>query len=322
MILDKRRRLRLALLAGLLLAQTVWAAGCAGVQEAEQDGRLQVVTTVFAVYDFARVVGGDEVSVTLLLKPGAESHTYEPTPQDMIAVQSCDVFLYIGGESESWVESLLGSSQMSEGAQTVALMECVEALSEEALPGMEEEEDHEEEQEEYDEHIWTSPKNAMRMTERIAEAYAAADPENAEAYKARAAAYVEELEALDAAFAEVVANAERTELVFGDRFPLLYFVKEYGLDYYAAFPGCSADTEADAQTVAFLIDRVKEDGIPVVFHTELANEGLTDVICEETGAQKRQFTACHNVTQADFEAGKTYLDFMYENVAVLEEALN
>ena len=284
-------------------------AGC-GAQEAPEGEGLSVVATVFAPYDFARQLVGERGEVTLLLPPGSEAHSYEPTPKDIIDIQNCDLFIYVGGISDAWVAD-------------VTLMDCVELLEEEHVEGMELEEEHghDEGEAEYDEHVWTSPRNAELICEKIAAALAEADPEGAEYYEAALGDYTASLDELDATFKEVVANGARDTIVFADRFPLLYFARAYGLEYYAAWPGCADEAEPSAATVTFLIDKVKEEGIPVVFHIELSNEDMADIVCDETGAEKRLFSACHNVTRAQFEEGVTYLELMRQNVDVLREAL-
>ena len=310
-----------AILIALSLALSLAACG-----EAPEDdnGGISVVATTFAPYDFARQLVGDMGTVSMLLPPGSESHSYEPTPKDILEIQNADVFIYVGGESDAWVTDVLES--VGEGVRAVTLMDCVELLEEETVEGMEAEvHDHEHGEEgheaEYDEHVWTSPRNAALICEKIAAALCEADPANASVYNANLAVYSAELAKLDAAFTAIVADGARKTIIFADRFPLLYFARAYGLTYYAAFPGCSEDAEPSAATVAFIIDKVREENIPVVFHVELANEDMADIVCDETGAVKRQFNACHNVTRAQFNAGVTYLDLMWENTEVLKEAL-
>ena len=297
-------------------------AACGAPEATETDG-VSVVSTVFALYDFARQLVGDNGTVTMLLPPGSEAHSYEPTPKDILEIQNADVFIYVGGESDGWVTDVLES--VGDGVRAVTLMDCVELLEEETVEGMEGEDAHEghdhDHEAEYDEHVWTSPRNAVLICEKIAVALCEADPLHADDYEANLESYSAKLMELDAAFTDIVANGERNTIVFADRFPLLYFARAYGLEYYAAFPGCSDDAEPSAATVAFIIDKVREEGIPVVFHVELANEDMADIVCDETGAVKRQFNACHNVTRAQFNAGVTYIDLMWENTEVLKEAL-
>lgn len=298
--------------------------GCGAQSEPEGEG-ISVVATVFAPYDFARQLVGELGEVTLLLPPGSEAHSYEPSPKDIIEIQNCDLFIYVGGVSDAWVSDVLES--VGGEVRTVTLMDCVELLEEEHVEGMEVDEDeheHEHEHEgeiEYDEHVWTNPRNAELICEKIAAALCEVDPEGAEEYGTALESYCAQLDELDAAFTEVVENGVRDTVVFGDRFPLLYFAKAYGLNYYAAWPGCADEAEPSAATVTFLIDKVKAEGIPVVFHIELSNEDMADTICNETGAKKMLFSACHNVTRAQFDAGVTYLELMWQNVDALREAL-
>ena len=311
----------LSVLICVLLVLPLAGCGAGGAEEAEG---LSVVATVFAPYDFARQLTGERGTAAMLLPPGSEAHSYEPTPKDILEIQNADVFIYVGGESDAWVADILES--VGEGVRVVTLMDCVELLEEETVEGMEsdagahEGHDHGHEAE-YDEHVWTSPRNAKLICEKIAAALTEADPEGTEYYAARLDAYCAELDRLDAAFTDIVANGARDTMIFADRFPLLYFARAYGLRYYAAFPGCSDDAEPSAATVAFIIDKVREENIPVVLHVELANEDMCDIVCDETGAVKRQFNACHNVTRAQFNDGVTYLELMWENTEVLKEAL-
>lgn len=289
------------------------------------DGKLHVVTTIFAPYDFAREIGGEDVTVTMLLKPGCEVHSYEPSPKDIIAIRNADVFLYVGGESDAWVRDVLAGVD-NPNLRTVTLMDCVEALEEETVEGMqaghEEHEHGHADETEYDEHVWTSPRNAALICEKLADAFAAADPTHADAYAQRCGAYVEQLNVLDAEFEQIVEDSARKTIIFADRFPLLYFADAYGLTYFAAYPGCADSAEPSAATVAFLIDKVEAEQIPVVFCIELSNQKLADTVCEATGAKKLQFSSCHNVTAAEFKDGATYLSIMRQNAAALREALN
>lgn len=468
------------------------------------DDRLNVVATIFPGYDFTREVAGENVNLTMLLPPGSESHSYEPTPQDIITIQNADVFIYVGGDSDAWVGSILESMDTS-NMRIISMMDLVKTVEEEIKEGMEDSGDghnhgasdfdddevrdrslsdwagewqsvypylidgtldevmrykaaesdadggkqsaedyyeyykngyktdveklviqgdtvtyytdgvaakaeykyegfeiltyesggkgvrylfeavgetdgapryiqfsdhliepgdaehfhlywgddgadalleemdnwptyypseltgeaiaeemlgHDEEEDaEYDEHVWTSPINAIQITKAISDVLCLLDEGNAVAYRESTSAYVEKLEELDNSFREIVQNASRDTLIFGDRFPFRYFADEYGLDYYAAFPGCSTETEASAKTVAFLIDKVNDEGIPVVFHIEFSNGKMADTICESTGAKKLLFHACHNISKSDFEGGATYLELMTRNAENLKEAL-
>ncbi len=291
-----------------------------------EDKKISVVSTVFAPYDFTRQIAQGAVDLTMLLPPACECHSYEPTPQDIIRIQNCDVFIYVGGESDAWVQSVLNAMDCN-NKTIITLMDCVETVEEELVEGMQhehdenEDHDHDHEEAELDEHVWTSPRNAQLIVQRISDALCKVDPVHAALYQQNTADYIAKLQELDASIQDVVDHAVRTTLVFGDRFPFRYLADAYGLSYYAAFPGCSTDTEPSAQTVAFLIKQVRADKIPVVFHIELSNEKMANTICEETGAKKLLLHACHNISKADFESGKTYLDFMAQNVEALREAL-
>ena len=266
----------------------------------------------------------ERVTVTLLVPPGTESHSFEPTARDMLRIQSCDLFFCNGGESEAWVEELLDSGHK---INSLVMLQCVEALEEEEKEGMQRifEEEHggheEEEGPEYDEHVWTSPVKARQICEALCDSLCALDPEGEGQYRENLAAYSEELTRLDGAFRQTVAEGEHSTVIFADRFPARYFVEEYGLDYYAAFPGCAEDTEPSARTVAFLIDKVRQEQLPAVFYIEFSNEKMADVIREDTGCLKLLFHSCHNVSAEELAAGVSYLGLMEQNVSALKEAL-
>ncbi|MDR0857432.1 MAG: metal ABC transporter substrate-binding protein [Oscillospiraceae bacterium] len=301
----------------LLLTLILFASCSPAPQSSDGEATLRIVTTMFPQYDFARAIAADNADITMLLPPGGESHSFEPTPKDIIAIRECDIFIYTGGESDAWVETVLSSADMS-NTEIITLLDCVDAVTEEITEGME---TAEPEDGEYDEHVWTSPKNVKLITERIRGALSRRDPANSALYAANAESYSAKLDGLDAEFRAVTDAAARKTLVFGDRFPFRYFADEYGLDYYAAFPGCSSETEPSAATVSFLIDKVKELKIPVIFHIELSNEKIARSIAESTGAEVLLFHSVHNITKEDFQSGKGYLEFMAANVGALRAAL-
>ena len=304
----------------IVFALALALCACGESADVSEDGKLSIVTTVFPAYDFARQVAGENANVTLLVPPGAETHSFEPTAQDMRRIQTCDLLIGNGGESEAWLEQLLDGQETE--IPTLMMLSCVEALEEEHKEGMQRTgEEDEEDDVEYDEHVWTSPVNARILCRAIAEALAARDEEHSADYWANCEAYGEKLDELDAAFREVVEQGNRRTVIFADRFPVRYFVEEYGLDYFAAFPGCAEDTEPAAGTVAFLIDRVREEKIPAVFYIEFSNEKMADVICEDTGCRKLLFHSCHSVTAEQLKAGISYLELMQGNVESLREAL-
>jgi zinc transport system substrate-binding protein len=282
------------------------------------EDKIRVTATIFAPYDFARAIAGDRVNLTMLLPPGAESHSFEPTPRDIITVQNSTVFIYIGGESDAWIDRILRSMN-TDNMKILRLMDTVDVVEEELVEGMEEEDNEEEIA--YDEHIWTSPENAKRIVRATSETLCEIDPKNAAFYRENTDQYIARLDELDSAFAATVDSAKRKTIVFGDRFPFRYFADDYGLSYFAAFPGCSTETEPSAATVAFLIDKIKDERIPVIFHIELSNERMADTIGEATGAKKLLLHAAHNISKKDFESGVTYLDLMSVNLEHLKEAL-
>ena len=344
-------------------------AGCSAAgreKEAGQtapDGRpkIQVITTIFPPYDFVRQVGGDYVEADMLLKPGMEAHSYEPSPRDIIRITESDLFLYAGGESDVWVEDLLEGSDSHVHAHS--LLEWVEPLEEETAEGMQtrghdhdhahdhnhdsgsaREEIKEEagggtentgvqdagvqdagvhlEEGEYDEHVWTSPANAILIVEKIRDTLSAIDPDRAGIYEENARTYLEQLRRLDSEYRRVTGEAKRHTIIFGDRFPFLYLVKTYGLDYHAAFPGCSSETEPSAATIAFLTDEVRQEHIPVVFYLELSNAKVADAIAEATGTRTAMLHSCHTLTREEMQRGENYLSLMRQNLEQLKLALN
>lgn len=292
----------------------------ASQQEASSD-KLQVVTTIFPSYDFIRAIAGDKVELKLLLPPGAESHSFEPSPQDLIQAENSDLFIYVGGHSDHWAQKIVenrGSDKAS-----LALLDLVPTLNEEIVEGMEEEEEEESEEDfEVDEHVWTNPQNAIKLVEAFNQTLAELDPANKDYYQERTKDYVAELKKLDQDFEDLFSKAEHKVIIVGDRFPLRYFTERYGLEYYAAFPGCSTEGDASPQTVAFLIDKVKAEQIPVVFHIELSSAKLAETIAQESGAKVALFHSCHNLSPEDFQAGLGYLDLMRQNLDTLKDSIH
>lgn len=300
-------------LIAILLCLCLILCGCTAQPEKPHDEtKLQIVCTSFPAYDFAREIAGDRAELTLLIKPGSEVHSYEPTPKDMIRIQESDLFICNGGESEQWAETLITPK-----LNTIYMMDCVDTV-EESADGIYNAEDGEPE---LDEHVWTSPLNAIKISEEICNALCKLDTDNAEAYKTNFTAYKAQLMALDREFRQVIKNSGKHTLMFADRFPMRYFALEYGLDCYAAFPGCSSETEPSAKTVAYLIDRVREDKIPAVLYMEFSNQKMADVIGEDTGCRKLPFYSAHSVSAEQFKQGVSYLDLMRINLNSLKEAL-
>lgn len=300
-------------LTAIFLCLCLVLCGCTAEPEQTHDkSKLQIVCTSFPAYDFAREIAADRAELTLLIKPGSEVHSYEPTPKDMIRIQESDLFICNGGESEQWAKTLITPE-----LNTIYMMDCVDTV-EESADGIYNAEDGEPE---LDEHVWTSPLNAIKISEEICNALCKLDTANAEAYKTNLTAYKSQLMSLDREFRQVIKNSGKHTLVFADRFPMRYFALEYGLDCYAAFPGCSSETEPSAKTVAYLIDRVREYKIPAVLYMEFSNQKMADVICEDTGCKKLPFYSAHSVSAEQFRQGVSYLDLMRINLNSLKEAL-
>lgn len=345
-------------------------AGCGKTTEKEDNYRLKIVTSLFPYYDMARAVIGDVkgIDLKMIVTPGQDSHSFEPTPSDVIQMENADVLIYNGGSLETWIDTLLDSLN-NKNQIKMKMMDYVDVLNEEIVEGMDtrfEEHDHdehshkednhnkgkhkedshseenhkednhsedssndsefhnedsEEEHEETDEHIWTSPVNEIIMTEKICETLSKALPEEKENFQKNAESYISQLKELDNEFRTIVENAKTNEIIFADKFPLQYFAKEYGLKYYAAFPGCGSDMEPSAKTIAFLVDKIKEDNIKAVFYLELSSHIVADAIETDTGAKPLQFNSCHNITQKQFDSGVTYVDLMKKNVNNLKIAL-
>lgn len=318
-----------------LLILALGVTGCAqntAAKNSDNSGQISIVTTIFPVYDFARAIAGDQTELTMLVKPAAEVHSYDPSPADIIKIQDADVFIYIGGENDAWVSTILESMDTSD-KKIIRLMDAVKPVAEETVEGMEAEQETvaaentqketapAEAEIEYDEHIWTAPKNAILMVNEIAAALAEIDAQNADTYTKNAADYTAQIQAVDDEITAIVAASPNKLLVFGDRFPFRYFVDEFGLEYKAAFPGCSTDTEASAGTLAYLMNTIKENNIKYVYYIELSNQNIAKAISEQTGAQLLLLHSAHNVTKDDFEAGATYVSIMQQNVENLRKGL-
>lgn len=310
----------------LILSLTLPLSGCKGGCYESGSGELSIVTTVFPAFDFAREIAGERASICLLVPPGSESHSFEPTAQDILRIQNCDLLICNGGESEVWLEDMLDG--LEGDIPRVVMLDCVQALEEEVKEGMQAQaHEHEEEEAEghghepeYDEHVWTSPRNAALISRAISERLCSIDPENAGYYASRCDSYCDSLLALDEDFCSLFRELGNPTMIFADRFPVRYFVEEYGLDYYAAFPGCAEQAEPSARTVAFLIDKVREENTPAVFYIEFSNQKMADVICEDTGCKKLLFHSCHNVTRQQLDEGVSYLGLMRKNLETLKEA--
>ena len=287
----------------------------------EEKSRITIISTNFPGYDFARAITkNSDVSVKMLLKPGSETHDFEPTPKDIINIKNSDMFIYVGGESDEWIDDIIDDLDLTK-TKVVKLMDLVNVVEEDVVDGMEEDDEGTEEVE-YDEHVWTSPINSITILEKLKDQIVEIDGSNKELYENNTSNYVKELYDIDSSIKEIVLNSKRKVLVFGDRFPFRYFTDEYDLEYFAAFSGCSDATEASAKTIAFLSNKIKLENIPVVLHIELSSGKIAQAISDETGAKVLEFNSAHNITQSDFDAGVTIVDIMKKNIEVLKEALN
>ena len=311
----------IALILAGIMALSVLCACNSEDDNNKTDGKLKVITTIFPPYDFTRQIAGDKIDLSMLLKPGMESHSFEPSPKDIVNIQNCDLFIYVGGESDEWVRTILESDD-KKPKKIIALMDCVDTVEEATVEGMTAEEHEEGEEKEYDEHVWTSPKNAVTITKKIAEILDELDPSDKKIYDENTRQYCAQLTQLDNEFRETVDSAKNKLVVFGDRFPFRYFTDEYGLGYFAAFPGCSAETEPSAATISFLIDKVKEKNIPVVFKIEFSSGKVAKTIAEPSGAKVLEFHSCHNIDADGFNNGETYVSLMKKNLKNLKEALS
>ncbi len=290
---------------------------CACAEKKIEDGKITVISTVFPSYDFVREIAKDRVNNILLLAPGKDSHSYDPSAKDIINVQNCELFIHTGGVSDAWVDKILKSANKSED-DVVTMTKLVTLYAD----GHEYDEHVHEHESEYDEHVWTSPANAKLIAEYICMELCRKDKENAEFYKANTEDFIRRLEKLDDDIKDIVENGKRKFIAVADRFPLIYFTKHYVLDYVSAFPGCSSKTEPSPSTLAELTQKVKAENIPVVFKIELSDGKVANAVSEQTGAKILTFYTLHNISKEDFENGEGYISLMEKNAQSLKIALN
>jgi len=307
-----------------------------------EENKINVVTTIFPIYDWVREIAGDSdrIEITMLLDSGVDLHSYQPTAADIMKIATCDVFIYVGGESDEWVEDILAKAVNP----SMIVINLVEALGdnvrmEEIVEGMEHEHDHDHEdhdedhdhehdhehEEEADEHVWLSLRNAQKLVRLIANELVQVDTVNAAACQANAEAYLGKLSDLDARYTAMTESATYRTVLFGDRFPFRYLTDDYGLSYYAAFSGCSAETEASFQTIVFLAQKVDELGLPAVMTIEDTNHKIAETIVQTTSAKNQKVLTLNSMqgtTAVDVQAGARYLSIMENNLDVLREALN
>ncbi len=287
----------------------------------ENDGKLSIVTTTFSSYDFTRQIVEDKANITYLLGPGVDAHSYEPSAADLVKIQNADVFIYIGGEMEKWVEKVFEADTIDTSKTTIIrVTDTIDTIEEAEVDGAEAEEEEEEEGA-FDEHIWTSPENAIKMMNYLNNKFAELDATNKELYQENTDSYIAKIKDVQAKIKEVVDNKKRDRLVFGDKMPMQYFLNEYGLKASAAFSGCSTETEPSAKTITYLVEKVKEEKIPVVLFIELSTGKTAKSIADETSTEAMQIQTLHNISKYDFENGETYVSLMERNIDVLKKAL-
>ena len=332
------KKLPALLLSLFFLLSTALPAGMA------EEKPLKIVTTIFPIYDWVRqIIGEQDADVTMLMDSGVDLHNFQPTAQDILTIAQCDLFIFVGGESDEWTEDVLKTAK-NESMTVISLLDALgdDVKEEEIVEGMEhehdhdkdedhdehdhdEDEDHEEHEHEADEHVWLSLRNAEKLVKVIAETLAEIDAEKAEPYRANAESYIEKLQALDAQYAETVNAAAFQTLLFGDRFPFRYLADDYGLTYYAAFAGCSAETEASFQTILFLAQKVDELGLPAVLTIENPKTRIAETVVNATQNKNQKILSLNSmqgVTAQEVKDGAAYLSLMESNLIVLRDALN
>lgn len=284
--------------------------GCSENIDVSKSEKVTVVTTVFPLYDFARAIGGEYIDVKMLIRPGSEVHSYDPLPSDMMAVHDCDLFLYIGGESDAWVDNLIDGTDINH----LALIDTVEC-------GHQGHDAHGHGHDHSDEHIWTAPKNAVLMLREICENICKADPENADFYKENCDAYITEINKASDEISDTVSDFENPFILVADRFPFAYFAEQYGIRYEAAFDGCAVSTDISLKTMSRLTAAIQKRDIKAVFCTELSNKNIANALHEELGVGIIELHSAHNVTLKDFNDGITYVDILYRNINALERGM-
>ena len=308
--------------AGIAAALLLLSLASCSIQPINSEG-LSIVCTAFPQYDFAKNILGTDKGLTLLLDGKEDFHSYEPNAADIVKIATADLFIYIGEDSEKWVKKTLAAAG-NDKLNTFTLTEAVNLLEEETVEGMQAEEEHHhgKDEAEQDEHVWLSLRNAAKITDKLCEAICSVDPQNAEKYRANAKEYITRLNELDSEYSAAVSSAKRDTLIFADRFPFRYLVEDYGLKYYAAFPGCSAESEASFETMATLINKTEETGTPYVFIIDGSDGSIAEAVCKATGAGTLTLDSCQSVSADDIAAGESYLGAMTDNLTKLKEALN
>lgn len=322
------RKYIMIFIAAILMAGILTACGNTGAADVSNGDGIKIVTTIFPEYDWVMNILGDNpagAEVTMLLDKGVDLHSYQPTAEDMLKISSCDMFIYVGGESDGWVEDALKSA-VNKDMTVINLLDVLgdSVKEEEVVEGMQAEEEEEEEETEYDEHVWLSLRNAAILTQKISDELQKVDAADAAVYKTNTDAYVEKLNALDMEYEAAVSAAPVNTLLFGDRFPFRYLTDDYGLSYYAAFVGCSAETEASFETITFLAGKADELKVPAIMTIEGSDGKIAQTIIENTADKALKILtmdSMQSVTAKDVEEGADYISVMKSNLEVLKEAL-
>lgn len=293
--------------------------GNESVDKVEKDnGKLKIMTTLFPQYDFTRQIVGDKADVTLLIQSGMESHTYEPTSEDIIKINKADLFVYTGKYMEVWADKILQSVTNDK----LKVLDVSKGINLDEDEDAHEEEPQDDHAHEYDPHIWTSPSNAIAMVDNILKELVVLDKENAEYYTQNAEKFKGELKTLSNDFKKVVSEGKRKKIMFGGRFAMHYFTKEFGLEHESAYDTCSTDSEPSVEVLAHMVDDIKKENIPVIYYEELVDPKIARTISEESGAEMLLMHTCHNVSKEDFDRGVTYISLMRQNLENLKKGLN
>lgn len=286
--------------------------------------KIKVTASNFASYDFLRAIIGDNdnIELTFLLGPGKDAHSYDPTAQDLITIQNSDLFIYIGGEMEKWADRVLPTLDTN-NTKIICVADDIKTIDEQEIDGAEPEDEEDEEEGAFDEHIWTSPDNAITMVNTLEKSMEEIDSSNSSKYKQNAENYIAKIKNVDKQIQEIVDNKKRDRLVFGDKMPMQYFINYYKLQVSAAFSGCSTETEPSSKTIAYLVNKAKEEKTPVILYIELNNGKVANTIANEVGngCKAMQIQTLHNVSKTDFDNGKTWVSLMERNLDVLKTAL-
>ena len=286
--------------------------------------KIKVTASNFASYDFLRAIIGDNdnIELTFLLGPGKDAHSYDPTAQDLITIQNSDLFIYIGGEMEKWADRVLPTLDTN-NTKIICVADDIKTIDEQEIDGAEPEEEEDEEEGAFDEHIWTSPDNAITMVNTLEKSMEEIDSLNSSKYKQNAENYIAKIKNVDKQIQEIVDNKKRDRLVFGDKMPMQYFINYYKLQVSAAFSGCSTETEPSSKTIAYLVNKAKEEKTPVILYIELNNGKVANTIANEVGnrCKAMQIQTLHNVSKTDFDNGETWVSLMERNLDVLKAAL-